>query len=435
MRAADAPPVAAEPTLPSFRIRHLLILGLVGLLGWTAVPKLRAAWALHSAAATFANYALCMVGPTGPSLLRDNPRAFWRMVRRRLVTSAPSERPFAECAQHVGELTGSLEIERAHVAHASDFVEYGGEAADRAAAGARGELTVASLLVTTRPLARLAEEAQPFVRGGYTQLVQPASHAKEAVHPVALPRPLVGRGLPAWGALYEASHVDGQTAVVTMGRGANRSVYRSGDGGATWQVASLRDPAVRHLAGRCAAGDTGASFRFGISEDRRYKIVRSLMPDGSEARARLVDRGTRVFAASCDEGAMAVLAGEEGSREVSLLICRFQGQCLGAELPTLGSIAPRYPMDVARVRGTTVVSTTMHGIVRVTSSRDDGQSWAPWTVAYDPAAHDDLPVSAVPPSHLLVLGERLALYGGADAPDVAYPTLFSTNLGASWKGM
>src|SRR5512140_3059080 len=62
---------AGERTAPAghFRLRGLIAaagaLSLVALL----VPRMRAAWQLQSMAAAFANYALCMVGPTGPSLL------------------------------------------------------------------------------------------------------------------------------------------------------------------------------------------------------------------------------------------------------------------------------------------------------------------------------------------------------------------------------
>jgi hypothetical protein len=35
----------------------------------------------------FADYALCMVGPTGPSLLRDNPVEFRSLGRRRLASA------------------------------------------------------------------------------------------------------------------------------------------------------------------------------------------------------------------------------------------------------------------------------------------------------------------------------------------------------------
>jgi hypothetical protein len=432
MRADDARAAAVGTTLPPIRIRHLLLIGLVLAVFAEGVPRLRAAWELHSQASTFANYALCMVGPTGPASLRDNPAVFWTLVRRRVVTSRAEEQPFASCASAAAELTGSLEIQRAHGAKAADFVEFGGVAADRAQAGSTGELTIASLLVTTEPLARLAERGAPFVRGGYTPLVRATSHAREAVHPVELPHPSTGSGLPPHSALYEGTRTVGDRVVLTRGQGTHRAVYRSEDGGLTWTASSM-DSAVRHIAGRCPTGETGASFLFGVSDDGRFKTVRSLSPDGSESRASLAERTSRVFAASCDESVMAVALGQQGSREVTLQLCRFDGRCGAVELPKMGDRGPEYPVDVARVRGVTVLSTSMHGIVRVSSSRDDGVTWTPFVVAYDPRAHAELEARTAP-VQLLVLESRLMLFGGGASPRDPYPVLFSDDFGASWYG-
>jgi hypothetical protein len=436
MRAVDVPPVVAEAAHAPVRIRHVLVAALLLLVVWQMLPRGKAAWQLHAAAAGIADYALCMVGPTGPSALRDNPRAFWRLVRRRLVTARADERPFAPCARAAGELAGSVETERAHLAPASAFVEYGGKAADRAVSAPGGELTVASLLVTTRPLARLVQDAWPFVRGGYTQLVKASSHAREAIHPAELPRPAVGRGLPATGALYEATRADARGIALTMGHGTTRSVFRSADGGINWKVAALSEPAVQGLAGRCPAGESGASFAFGRSEDRRSKIVRSILADGSESRATLVDADARVLATGCDAGALVAVVGAPGTREISLHHCAFDGACRLMNVPPIGATegGPRYPVDVARLGGVTVLSTSMHGIVRVASTRDDGETWTPWVVAYDSMAHEDLATPPVPPVQLLVIGTRLMLYGGADAPSGVYPVLFSDDAGASWRG-
>jgi hypothetical protein len=95
--------------------------------------------------------------------------------------------------------------------------------------------------------------------------------------------------------------------------------------------------------------------------------------------------------------------------------------------------APRYPLDVARVDGTTVLAVSMHGVVRVTSSRDDGVTWTPYAVAFDRAEHPTLHEDAATPDHLLAIGSRLLLYAGATQPNQPYPVLVSDNGGASWR--
>src|SRR5688500_11786477 len=145
----------APPPLP-FRLRTVLVLALLGGAIWFLHPRAMAAYKLHTSASTVADYALCMVGPTGSALLRDHPADFRRLVRRRVVSAAPNDRPFQQCAKAAREITGSAEIERAHMATAWSFVEHGGAAADRARASRKPELTVAALEVSARPLAELS---------------------------------------------------------------------------------------------------------------------------------------------------------------------------------------------------------------------------------------------------------------------------------------
>jgi hypothetical protein len=94
---------------------------------------------------------------------------------------------------------------------------------------------------------------------------------------------------------------------------------------------------------------------------------------------------------------------------------------------------PRYPLDLARVAGTTVLAVAMHGVVRVTSTRDDGATWTPYSVAFDRADHPTLQNDVATPDHLLTIGTRLLLYAGAAQPNQPYPVLVSDNAGASWR--
>jgi hypothetical protein len=104
-------------------------------------------------------------------------------------------------------------------------------------------------------------------------------------------------------------------------------------------------------------------------------------------------------------------------------------------LPRLGASGPpvRYPLDIARIDGATIIAAPMHGIVRVTSSRDEGRSWAPLIVAFDPDAHPDLRFDAPSPDRLFVAGKRVLLYGLAPGPQATYPVLVSEDLGASFR--
>src|SRR5687768_5922771 len=113
-----------ESTGPRLRLRYVLLLLLVGAAFAYATPRARALWRLHAAAATFGDYALCMVGPTGPTLLRDDPPQFWKLARRRLVAAPSDARPFEKCAGAARELSGSSDVERGHREPAKGFVEY-----------------------------------------------------------------------------------------------------------------------------------------------------------------------------------------------------------------------------------------------------------------------------------------------------------------------
>src|SRR5262249_1039148 len=70
-------------------------------------------------------------------------------------------------------------------------------------------------------------------------------------------------------------------------------------------------------------------------------------------------------------------------------------------------------------------------VVRVTSSRDDGESWTPLVVAYDRAEQPAARAREAVPERLLALGGRVLLYG-APSPAGDYPLLASDDFGASW---
>jgi hypothetical protein len=381
----DTDPAQVEDASPlPFKLRYVaLVLGLLAISA-QAAPRMSAAFRLHSAATTFADYALCMVGPTGPSLLRDNPPEFRKLVRRRLIATTADDQPFARCAKAARDVTESPEVERAHRAAAASFTEYGAD--PRAEASGDAVRTLDSLSVTTKRLGELSDAAWPFVRGGYTSLVKASAYAPEAAHPADFPRPGKARGVVS-------------PASIT----------------------------------RCVPPGTAISYALALSPDKRTKIVRSTTPEGVETDATLAPADARVFAVSCDARGAVVAAGREGTRDVNLYSCGYLGECHELRMPRLGAMVPRYPLDVAKVDGVIVVSVPMHGIVRVASSRDEGRSWTPFIVAYDPEAHPELRFDVKTVDRIKVAGRRLLLVGSGRRESDTFPALASDDAGASWR--
>jgi len=90
--------------------------------------------------------------------------------------------------------------------------------------------------------------------------------------------------------------------------------------------------------------------------------------------------------------------------------------------------------DVARVNGTTVIAVVTAGVVRVASSRDNGQSWTPAAVAFDATEHPGFAADALIPNRLTPLGPRLLLHGAPNRAGQSYALLVSDDQGASFRG-
>ncbi|HEX6277620.1 MAG TPA: sialidase family protein [Polyangiaceae bacterium] len=408
---------------PPFRLRFLLLAGLAYGAYSLVSPRVTAAWTLHSRATALADYGACMAGPTGPGLLRDHQQgAFETLVRRRLVTATPAEAPFERCAKLALTLTDSTEVESAHRARAASFAEYG--------ASERSERTLGALAVSAGGLAELARAAWPFTRG-YAMLVKPSLGAKEAPHPVAPPAVAAARGLPTGRPLYRAARVEGTTVLVAAGAGAHGEALRSTDGGATFRPVSTAR--VEDFAGRCPAGSGGRAFTLGAGADGGSSVVSS--EPGAEPRVTPLGRATEeVVSLACDEQALVAALRVEGRRETMLRQCAFGAPCAALPAPkfagTNGSIA--FPIDVARVSGTTIVALAMGGVVRVTSSRDGGASWSPFSVAFDSGESSARGVRV--PSELFAIGRRVLLYAAPSRAGETVPLLYSDDQGASWHG-
>jgi hypothetical protein len=408
---------------PPIRLRAVALLAFVGGLGLWLQPRAVAAWEVHGLASALADYGACMVGPTGPSLLRSGASAeFERLARRRLLGASPNEAPFARCATLAGKLS-SVEVERAHGATAEQFREYG------AKNGAT--LAMTALVVDPAPVQERAKLAWPFVRDGYTQLVQTSLSAKEAMHPVAPPKPGVGRGLPGARAIYGSALVRTDGIVLSHGKGGRRGAYKSTDGGVTWRA--WPSSVVDAIADRCAVDAEGRGFAFGTSLDGSSTTVESVVPGRDPVVVPLAPVSHTLLAAACDSAGLVVMTRAREKRP-ELTLCEFERPCAKLEAPKLpGLQALDFPADVARVAGTTVIALTMGQVVRVASSRDNGKSWTPFTVAYDDAEYLDLRPSVRVPTRLLTVGRRLFLYGSASKPSQTYSLLYSDDHGASFR--
>lgn len=420
VRGTRVEPIVAKAP---FRLRHLLALGLAGLLVSWVWPRGQAAWQLHNMAVAYADYALCMVGPTGPEVLQAEPEQFLELARRRVITAMPEERPFSSCQKFTERLPLPHAAYRVHGAQAADFVEY------HNAPAPSGTASLAQLELSLSSLDALSTRAWPFVRNGASKLMKPSSHAKEAAHVAAPPSPGWGSGLPATRALYRSTASFGDTVVLAHGSGANAHVLISKNRGIDFR------PGGRQLASelqdRCVVDDEGRAFTISRLDDGR-RIVLSQGPGAPPQLAALGSDEEEVAAISCDESALVAALvqpkDKSGYRPIRLRLCHFRRPCKDLSHPSLGDARLYYPADVARIGGDTVVARTSGGVTRVASSRDDGRTWTPWIVAFDTQSSQ---VFAAPPFRLLVVGDDLLLYSGA-AGGQKYPLLVSRDHGASF---
>jgi len=415
--------VAPTPELPAspVRLRHVLLVGLLALFASWVYPRAKAAWRLNGLAVALADYGACMVGPTGASLLRGRQMdEFHTLVRRRLVTAPAGEALFARCAPLARTITGSAGIEAAHRAAAFEFAEYGGNP--------RATRSLGELAVSPDAVAVEAHRAWPIIRG-YSTLVATSLGAYEALHPVAPSEPARGRGLPSDRAHYRVARTGPDGVLVAIGAGANLGVFRSTDGGVTFQPAPRS--AAAGMAERCPAGADGRAFV--LAADAEGTLAVSLVPGAEPRSARLAAESEELVSVACDDRVLVAATRPEGTRRASLRHCVFQGPCREMPAPDLGraDVGLDYPLDLARVASTTVMALQMGNVVRIVSARDGG-GWTPPSVAYDGELHP-LPAGRRP-TRLLTVGRRLLLHGfGARASDT-YGLLYSDDQGASFRG-
>jgi hypothetical protein len=409
---------------PPVRLRHFVLPIVFGCLAMCIYPRAKAAWTLHDAATALADYARCMAGPTGPGAVRDASPTFRELIRRRLLAAQPGDRPFAGCNPLAQELVPGHATEQVHGALASQFVEYSETPA--ALPDDRESFSVAAVGFDANILEALSDAAWPFERGGYRHLIEPSSTAREAAHPLPLPRPAVGAGFPAKVSLYRPTWNAGGRWFTAFGSHAGLALLESPDFGVTWKPASLNQPGFGNYAGRCAP--LGAATSFTVQQDESGWMVQAWSGEQLVSTTRLAS-GLAPVRTSCDQKTLLLVVTAKQRRVPGVLACEPGRGCapLNLEAPWLAA-----DFDVAQVDGVSVVLTSGRGIARVRSSRDRGATWTPSVVVYDAAEPASSAVTA--PNQLLVMGRRLMVYGQASAAKT-YPVLYSDDYGASFHGV
>lgn len=422
MHISASAPAAVAPAAPAppLRLRFVLILALVAWGLWSAYPRMQSAFRLHDVTVATADYGLCMVGPTGPTLIRDRDSDFQRLVRRRLISAAPTDRPFHRCAKLAMSVTRSVDVERVHNLTAADFREYSG----------RGT-PLAELGVSAAPLAQVFNDAWPFARGGYTQLMKPSLGAAEAAHVPAPPRPVLGKGLPARSGIYRNVWRDGNAFGVALGAGSDTGLYTTTDRGLTFRPLARRGDVFDTHAERCASQDGRRAYRMSPREDGGAQQVLFSLEGSEPQTSELAPISERVLGSGCDERSLVVLTADR--ERLHLRLCPFGGRCGELPLPPSVLSAPPASVDVAKLRGTVVLCSSQDGVVRVVSSRDEGKTFTPAIVAFDAAEYPELGLARRAPTRLLALGERLLLFGTGVKGNETYPLLVSDDQGVSFR--
>lgn len=412
-----------RPVLP-VRLRYVVLLIAAGLSMRSLGLRALAYWQLHEAGAQLGNYAACMVGPTGPQLLRERPTDFWKLVRRRVVAAAADARPFAPCVPALRAFAGEAR-RPAHEARASEFAEHA-----LLRRNAKPRYAVGDLTIGAERLETLEAAAWPFAPASMNTVIRPERRASVAPHPPEPPEPAAGRGLPAVDLGYSALKIVGSSHALVTGQGANVAAYRSDDGGVSWASANVDDPAVDALSGWCASAGSGARFRLRHTGDQLR--VDSWSGADLETSYPVVSADGQLTSFACDSAAAVAVVREPGEERPLFRVCPHRSACKHLPVPGFlrAAVNDRATFSIARVEGTTVIAMALSGVVRVISSRDDGETWTPPVVAYDAAERGSAEGT---PTHLLGLGQKLSLFAGGRTPSESYPVLFSSDLGVSWQ--
>ncbi|MDX2051058.1 MAG: hypothetical protein SFV15_01620 [Polyangiaceae bacterium] len=362
-----------------------------------------------------------MAGPTGLGLFRTSPAEFRKLVRRRLVAAGAQDRPFARCAALAEKLGASAREKSALGAPAALFQEW--------EAGGQSSYSLEDFGLSIAPVNELYERAWPWLRGDPGRLIQASLLPPTAVHPREPTRPAMGRGLPDRASWHRAVSFGPGQAQVTFSSGSSFSTYTSTDGYNWREVPRSR---ADH-AERCSGSSSSYSAQVGLDAVSRTPQVRTFRGKLLISETPVVPSG-EIVATSCDDRGLLLLV--RRGKEQRLGLCLYQERCRELALPTLGTglSLEKYPLDIARANGTTVVAVTMGALVRVASTRNDGVSWTPFSVAFDALEWGQGGGPETLPNHLLALGAKVTLYAGFRQMGAVYPVLVSEDFGASFRG-
>jgi hypothetical protein len=261
--------------------------------------------------------------------------------------------------------------------------------------------------------------------------MKPSLGAAEAAHVPAPARPAVGKGLPPRAGVYRNVWRDGSAFGVALGAGSDTTLLVTHDRGLSFRPLAHRGGALDDHAERCESPDRHRVYRLTPREDGSGQQVLFSLDAGPPLTSDLAPMTERVLGSGCDERSLVVLTAER--ERLRLRACPFGGRCGELLLPARYAGASAGAVDIAKVKGTIVLSLVQEGVVRVISSRDEGRSFTPAVVAFDAAEYPELGAGRRPPSRLLGLGERLLLYTGASKSGEGYLLLASDDQGVSFR--
>jgi hypothetical protein len=414
---------AAAP-LP-FRLRTLLGVLLVGCSAATVLPRMRAAWRLHGLVSRVADYGLCMAGPTGAVAIRDDVSRFRLLVRRRLVASEATSMPFARCAALASEISGRPELMLGHAQMAAEFIEWGGGGQKH---------SINELLRVLPELATLHAQSWPLARKPLAELVRPSRGAFEAVHPMDPPRPSPVVGLAMDGAVLRSTVETTRGRFVVLSNERDVWAFRSRDNGRNWAATSAWQSALDGHAHHCVADATGT--RFALAPARAGAppalLLGSMTAIGTERREFGAPSDV-VVRVACDESGAVTLIEHKGAANYQIFTCPIGSHCREVTLPPEARQRDVL-LDVARVARTVVIALAKDGLVRVTTSRDEGVTMTPLSLVFD-ARDSNLPNPELRLAPALIgFDKQLQLTLSAPSGPARF-TLWSDDYGASFHSL
>jgi hypothetical protein len=366
-----------------------------------------------------------MAGPTGALAIRDDTSQFRTLVRRRLVSAAPEDKPFARCAALASEISGRPEIGPRYLQTASEFIEWGG-------GGQQQSLN--ELFGAVPDLQALHAASWPLARKSLAELVRPSRGAYEAVHPMDPPRPVPVRGFVGDGAVLRSTLESPKGRFVVLSNDRDVWALRTRDRGLNWTPTSAWQDALEGHARHCVADAMGN--RFTLAPPRAAVapalLIGTLAGMGSD-RHEFGTPNDVVLRVACDATGAVTMTSRRGDGSYHVFGCPMNGNCREVALPPQAQQRDAL-VDVARVARTIVIAFAKDGLVRVTTSRDEGASLTPVALVFDARDTTVKGLEGKIAPTLIGYEKHLEL-SLAVTGNTARWALGSDDLGASFRGM